>query len=274
VSPSSALLLGLALVLPGASCNRDRTPQRTATPKPQRTATPKPGTPTIAGDPLPGPPLSEVFANATWLRVDPASGPNGAAELVDPPRVSTQDGRFGKIVLALKRAAFGTHVVRRGEVGPIDVDDLDDLDVERASHVYLFGPARTCVAVTTTTRAVVLDDFGRELELRHLLEGCGPGPHAPLGLVAERVPMQLGWVPASCDDDARWAAAETAVAREVDAPTRVGTLTLGNDVVAHVLASDETLHVAIAAERGGPIVRSIIDIDARAVGIACDTPGV
>lgn len=261
----------LALALPGA-CNRDRSPQRTATPKPQRTATKRPGTPTIAGDPLPGPPLSEVFAHAVWLRVDPGSGPDGAPEVVDPPRVSTEDGHFGRRVLALKRAAFGTHVVRRGESRAIDVDDLEDLDIERASHVYLLGPARTCVAVADTARVVVLDDHGRELELRHAIVGCGPGPHAPFGIVAERIPMQLGWVPARCDEAAHWTAAEAAVARDAEAPARVGTLVLGNAIVAHVFASDVALHVAIATERGGPIVRSLVDIDASSIGIACDAP--
>ena len=262
------LVVGAALVSAPA-CKRDGTPQRTATNKPQRTATNKPGTPTIAGDPNPGRPLSEVFANATWMRIAADTGPGGAPEVVDPPRVSTEDGHFGRKVLAIKRAAFGDHVVKQGESAPIPADDLDDLELERATHVFLVGQGRTCVAVAGVTRVVVLDAFGRELELRHALDGCGPGPHAPVGFIAERVPIQLGWVPADCDDDPRWTAAEEAVAASVEGSTRVGVIVFGVDPVVHVLASDDALHLAIASERGGPIVRNIPDRDARALGLEC-----
>jgi hypothetical protein len=268
VSRALALVL-LASLVPGLACKRDRTPQRTAVNKPQRTATPKPGTPVIGGDPNPGRPLSEIFANATWMRIAAASAPDGSPEVVDPPRLAAEDGHFGRSVLAIKRAAFGTHVVKQGESAPIPADALDDLELERATHVFLLGQARTCVAMADVSRVVVLDAFGRELELRHALVGCGPGPHAPVGFVTERVPIQLGWVPAQCDDDPRWAAAEEAVARNVEAPARVGVIVFGEEPVVHVLAGDDALHLAIATERGGPIVRSIADLEARTVAVEC-----
>jgi hypothetical protein len=265
---SLALVVGVALVS-GVACKRDRTPQRTAVNKPQRTAPPKRGTPTIAGDPNPGRPLSEVFAGATWMRIAAATAADGSPEVVDPPRLSTEDGHFGRTVLAIKRAAFGKHVVKQGESAAIPADELDDLELERASHVFLLGQARTCVAMADVTRAIVLDAYGRELELRHSLVGCGPGPHAPVGFVAERVPIQLGWVPAQCDEDPRWDVAEEAVAQTIEAPARVGVIVFGDEPVVHVLAGDDALHLAIASERGGPIVRSIADLDARTVAIDC-----
>jgi hypothetical protein len=254
-----ARVLGIAAVLAlglGLSCKRDKTtPQRTKSKVAQRTATRTPGFP-MAGDPTPGPPLSEVFANATWLCVDPGASPNGEPEVVDPPLVSTEDGAYGQRVLAVKRAAFRRRVVKPGDSAPIDDDDFEDLELHRESHVILVGEARICVATPGVTRAIALDGGGHELQLRHALVGCGPGPHAPIGLVAERVPYQLGWVPATCDDP--------------DAPARVGKLVFGEDALVHVFAGDDGLHLAIAAERGGPIVRSVADIDARAVAIACE----
>ena len=270
MSLARALVLA-AMLLPGLACKRDRTPPRTGVKTPQRTATPKTGTPTIAGDPSPGRPLSEVFANATWMRIAAGTASDGAPEVVDPPRLSTEDGHFGRSVLAIKRAAFGKHVVKQGESAPIPADDLEDLELERASHVFLVGEARTCVAMAGVTRVVVLDAFGRELELRHALDGCGPGPHAPVGFVAERVPIQLGWIAASCAEDPRWTVAEEAVAQSVESPTRVGTIVFGEEPVVHVLAGDDALHLAIATERGGPILRSIADLEARAVGIECNS---
>jgi hypothetical protein len=261
-----ALVVALGAIGP---CKGDTTPpQRTATKRPQRTPPGKTGQ-LLAGDPRPAPPLSEVFASAAWVRVDPPASAEDEPEMVDPPLFSGDDGKFGRRVLAIKRAAFGQHVVREGESGPIAADELPELGIERASHVWLVGSARTCVAMAGNSRAVVLDAFGRELELRHALHGCGAGPYAPLGIVAEGVPIQLGWLPARCDEDERWTAAEAAVARTVDAPSRVGAFVLGDDAVMHVLAGDDALHLAIAAERGAPVVRSVTHIDARAIGVRC-----
>jgi hypothetical protein len=203
------------------------------------------------------------------MRIAAGTAADGSPEVVDPPRVSTEDGHFGRTVLAIKRAAFGKHVVRQGESAAITDRALQDLELERASHVFLVGEGRTCVATAGVTRAVVLDAFGRELELRHALVGCGPGPHAPVGFVAERVPIQLGWIAASCADDQGWSVAEEAVARSVDVPARVGIIVFGEEPVVHVLAGDDALHLAIASERGGPIVRNIPDLEARALALEC-----
>jgi hypothetical protein len=268
------LALALALALTGA-CKRDGTRSGAERPRakvPQRTATSPQGHPTIAGDPTPSRPLSEVFANAKWLRVAAPDSASGEPEVVDPPLVADDDGRFGRRVLAIKRAAFGAHVVREGDSAALDGDDVDELGLERPTHVYLVGAVRPCVATVGSTRAIVLDAFGRELELRHTMTGCGAGPHAPIGFVVERVPLQLGWTAARCDDDdARWTAAEAAVARTVESPARVGVVSFGEEPVLHVFAGTDALHVAIAAETGGPIVRRIPDRDAAALA-ACPSP--
>jgi hypothetical protein len=227
----------------------------------------------MAGDPRPGPPLAEVLAGATWLRVDPPVGPDASPELVDPPRLASEDGHFGQHVLKLKRAAFGTHVVRRDESGPIDEREMKELEIDRPPAVVLVGPGRTCVATPGNSRVVVLDDFGRELELRHELTGCGPGPHAPLGLLAERIPIQLAWIAARCSDAAaEWTKAVEALGPDVEAPLRVGRFVFGKDTAVHVLASQGALHLVIATEKGAPRVLHLDDETALDLGVVCEPP--
>lgn len=273
--PSRVHLVALAVALAGA-CKKDTTaPQRTKSKVLQRTATKKGGWPytggwPVAGDPTPGPPLSEVFANAKWFSIDPGAGPDGMPEVVEPPLVSTQDGAYGQRVLAIKRAAFRRRVVKPGDSAPLDDDAIDDLDLEPPPHVFVVGP-RPCVATPGITRVIVLDAFGRELQLRHAMVGCGPGPHAPIGFAAERIPFQIAWVPATCDDhDEGWHKAEVAIGHTVEAPARVGKIVFGESPIVHVLAGDDAFHLAITAERGGPIVRHVEDLDPRAVSIACE----
>lgn len=170
----------------------------------------------VAGDPSPVPAASELLAKAklvgigggadAWLFDDamPDDNPGWIG-----PRIDRAGGsKAGRDQLALRRAAFASHVPAIGARGDLDDRELAERGVKAgADLVALVGPERSCIAGRGTPFVQSVDLGGHVLDVRWRLDGCGEGPWAPVGFVTDRMPAALRWVPYACEPDdatARW----------------------------------------------------------------------
>ncbi len=170
----------------------------------------------VAGDPTPAPTAAELLATAKLVGI----GGGADAWLFDEampddnpgwvgPRIDRAGGsKAGRDQLALRRAAFASHVPAVGDRGDLDDRELAERGIRAgADLVALVGPERSCIAGRGTPFVQSVDLGGHVLDVRWRLDGCGEGPWAPIGLVTDRVPVALRWVPFSCEPDdagARW----------------------------------------------------------------------
>jgi len=230
----------LVLVL-WAGCgllNKSRSkPKRVATSRPLRVA-PLPKGPGLAADPTPAPTGIQVLtegllagiSDGTGAWLDDEGAKQGEVAWLTATLDRSTDSEQARLLVRIRRAAFGVHIPRMGERGEIDDDVLDDrgLDID-ASAVALLGPDGPCLAQRGRAVVTALDTGGHRIDIRWPLVGCGPGPWAPLGIIAQRVPTTLRWTPPQCEvtdeDRDAWSLVEN------DSITRLGVLRDGDAVV-------------------------------------------
>ncbi|MBC7978187.1 MAG: hypothetical protein H7138_24650 [Myxococcales bacterium] len=224
---------------------------------------PKRGGMQFAGDPTTPPPVAETLAGARLIPVADGLGsawqePFAGDETfwIGPVIDRLDDGDSGRKALAVRRAGFRHHVPAAGEVAEVDDDTLLDAgyaDTQR--DLVLIGPERQCVAGRGTARVIATVVGGHVLDLRWPLLGCGHGPWAPIGLVAERMPVQLRWRASTCPEPETIADAWS-IARPGGPEagwTELGALVIGDEAYAVIGHDGERGVMLIAPEKpGGP----------------------
>lgn len=232
--------LVLVLVLGCGLFNRDRSkPKRTATP-PKGLRTPSsPRGPMLAADPTPAPTLATLLREGGLVGVSDGIGgivdDDGAhagevAWLVATLTRGADDDE-ARTLIKIRRAAFGTHVPAAGDRGVLDDDVLDDrgLGID-AAGVALVGSEGPCLARRGPAVVTALEVGGHAIDVRWPLLDCGPGPWAPLGLVAARIPTSFRWDPPRCDDEDP-AVLEAWASTDAGDATRLGALRDGRMLV-------------------------------------------
>lgn len=224
-------VLVLALVAGCGLLNKSRSkPKRVATPTPVRVG-PLPKGVVIAADPTPTPTgiqvLSEGFlagiSDGTGAWLDDEGAKAGEVAWLTATLDRNTDAEQARLLVRIRRAAFGVHIPRAGERHEIDEDVLEDRGLGiNASAVALLGPEGPCVAQRGPAVVTALDTGGHRIDIRWPLVGCGPGPWAPVGIIAQRVPVTLRWTPPQCEvtdeDRDAWSLVDN------DAITRLGVL--------------------------------------------------
>lgn len=220
---SAAVLLSLV-----AGCGlfpQQRTkPRRAKSTKPTRVAPAARG-PGGASIPERAPSTAEVLAGgllagisdaSNGLLVDASARPGQVAWL--GAELGREDAETARTLVIVRRAAFGVHVPAAGERRPIDDDVLEDrgLGID-TSAIALLGPRGPCPTRRGPPVVTAVDLGGHTLDVRWPLLDCGPGPWAPLGLMAVGIPTTLRWDPPRCDGtdpaEAAWASTGSTGAR-------------------------------------------------------------
>jgi hypothetical protein len=238
-----ALVLGCGLF----NRNRDRKPQRVA-PKIALRVPPAARGPGLASIPEQARPTAEILGEGVLVGIR-----DGVSEVLDDPAaiagevawlgpVLTRDREDdARTLVVVRRAAFGVHVPAAGERHGVDDDVLRDrgLGVD-FDVVALIGPDRPCLTARQAPVVTAMEVGGHVLDVRWPLADCGPGPWAPVGLVAAGISRMLRWEAPACDEPedirAAWANAGD------PATTHLGVLRDGEAIVA--LLGEGTLWIA------------------------------
>jgi len=127
-----------------------------------------------------------------------ASGPVLVAHHVEP--IGTAIPQWTE----LRRLAFG-RVPPTPEAVPVAAAELEALDLRPpAETVWLVGPRGTCRAAVGPPLVAAYAVAGRDQEILavgYRLEGCPAQPWAPVGIVADAIPVDFRWVPAETSTD-------------------------------------------------------------------------
>jgi hypothetical protein len=235
--PRVGLVLVVALAAGCGLFPKRGKPKRVATPKAKRVGPEKKGL-DLAADPLPTPTVAQILESGLLVGIsdgvasvlDDEGAKEGEVAWLTASLERGGDDERARTLLKIRRAAFGVHIPRAGERHEVEDDVLEDrgLGID-ASAVALIGPDGPCLARRGKPVVTALETGGHRLDIRWPLEGCGPGPWAPIGIVAQRIPTTLRWTPPTCEetDDARDAWSVIAD----DSITRLGVLRDGTALV-------------------------------------------
>ncbi|MBL8949057.1 MAG: hypothetical protein JNK45_38155 [Myxococcales bacterium] len=240
---AAALVLGCGLF----NGNRDRKAQRVA-PKIARRVPPAARGPGLASIPEQARPTAELLGEGVLVGIRDAV----SEVLDDPAAIEGEVAWLGPVLtrdreddahtlVVVRRAAFGVHVPSSGERHAVDDDVLDDrgLGVD-FDVVALIGPERPCLTARQAPVVTAMQLGGHVLDVRWPLADCGPGPWAPVGLVAAGISRTLRWEAPACDEPedirAAWQSAGD------PATTHLGVLRDGEAIVA--LIGEGTLWIA------------------------------
>jgi hypothetical protein len=202
---------GIAALLLAIGCDKSGSSRKSESPTQyarRLAGLPKRGGLQFAGDPTTPPPVAELLTRAQLIPVvdgvrsswdDPLAGHD--TWWIGPVIDRLDDGDSGRRVLAVRRAAFGQHVPAAGERGEVDDETLLDTGyADERNQVILIGPARQCIAGRGPAQVIAAVVGGHVLDLRWPLLGCDGEPWAPVGLIVDRQPSLLRWLPSACPD--------------------------------------------------------------------------
>lgn len=240
---AAALALGCGML----NGNRERKAQRVA-PKIARRVPPAARGPGLASIPEQARPTAEILGEGVLVGIRDAV----SDVLEDPAAVAGEVAWLGPVLtrdreddahtlVVVRRAAFGVHVPAAGERHGVDDDVLHDrgLGVD-FDVVALIGPERPCLTARQAPVVTAMEVGGHVLDVRWPLTDCGPGPWAPVGLVAAGISRTLRWEAPTCDEpediDAAWQSAGD------PATPHLGVLRDGEAIVA--LIGEGTLWIA------------------------------
>lgn len=201
--------VALVFLLSCGSFNRSRATARRVAPRAALRVPPAARGLDLAADPTPAPTAAMIFGEGLLAGISDGEGATIDDQAARPGEVAWLtarlerggDDREARTLLAIRRAAFGAHVPASAERRELDNDVLEDRGMGiDADAIALVGPNGPCLARRAPAVVTALSTGGHSLDVRWPLLDCGPGPWAPVGVAAHRIPTTLRWVPPQCDE--------------------------------------------------------------------------